>query len=410
MKHFHLIGIKGVGMTGLATLYKEWGNIVTGSDTEEEFFTDRILKDLKIPVNIFDEKNIKKGIDEVIYSTAYEKDHPERKKAKELGIVEKSYTEALAEIFNNKKGIMVTGSHGKTTSAAMLGRVLEEAGWDPTVLVGGEVLEWGRTARSGNSEWMIIEGDEYQAKILEMNPYAVLITNIEYDHPDFYKTPEDYKKVFKKLENNISSTGFVINGPFDKKDLGIVKLSVMGEHNQINAAGVFKIAQKLGINEAIIKKALEDFRGTKRRLEFYTAEEVPLVIIDDYAHHPSEIKAALKAVRARYPGRTITAVFQPHTFSRTQVFLEEFSKSFEDADNIVILEVYSSAREKKGDIGGENLTKLIQSSGKEVSFYNSIDEARQGLKEIIPRSNGVLITIGAGDVWRLARYFKEYSI
>jgi len=209
-KNIHMVGIKGVGMTGLATLLKGAGDTVQGSDTEEVFFTDRILKDLAIPVLPFSEKNIKSGIDEVIYSTAYTQKHPELKRAAVLDIPVYSYTEVLAELFNKKKGIMVTGTHGKTTTTAALGRILEQAGWDPTVLVGSEVIEWKRTARFGKSEWMLIEGDEYQAKMLLMRPYALLITNIDYDHPDFYKTPRDYNEAFKKLFGNLKEGGKVV--------------------------------------------------------------------------------------------------------------------------------------------------------------------------------------------------------
>ena len=209
MRYFFL-GIKGVGVVGLATLYREWGNDVLGSDTEEKFFTDRILADLHIPVVSFDVAHVTSDINVLIYSSAYSEPHPQVTRARELGIVCKSYAEALAEIFNAKTGILVTGTHGKTTSTAMLGRVLEDADLDPTVVCGGELIEWGYTARAGKSELVVAEGDEYQAKILALKPHFVLLTNIEYDHPDFYLDEEAYRGVFRTLLQTLSGTHILV--------------------------------------------------------------------------------------------------------------------------------------------------------------------------------------------------------
>ena len=406
-RKIHLVGIKGVGMTGLATLFKEAGDIVQGSDTAEDFFTDKILRGLGILPMLFDEKNISSDIDCVIHSTAYTSEHPEIKKAKNLGIKTQTYTEALAEMFNRKKGIMVTGSHGKTTSSAMLAMVLIEAGWDPTVLVGSEILNLGKTARRGKSDWMVIEGDEYQAKILAMHPAALLITNVDYDHPDFYKTREEYEDMFKKLSDRVRKDGIVVEGPFDPASLGEIKLRLLGEFNRVNAAGVLKIASLLGISKPVIKRALENFEGTRRRLEFYTSRDAPLVVIDDYAHHPTEVVSTLRAVREAYPERKITAVFQPHTFSRTEVFLDDFAKAFRDADSVGILEVYGSAREKKGDVGGRELATAISKHHPNVRFLGSIQDTEKIVVGLASESNAVFITMGAGDVWRIASFLSE---
>lgn len=401
-KKIHLVGIKGVGMTGLATLFLEAGNFVQGSDVAEDFFTDRILRDLGIFPTLFDEKNISRDIDCVIHSTAYTPENPEIKKAKNLGIRTRTYTEALADIFNFKKGIMVTGSHGKTTSSAMLAAVLMEAGWDPTVLVGGEILGLGRTARLGKSDWMVIEGDEYQAKILDMRPKALLITNVDYDHPDFYKTPEEYEEVFRKLADRVRKDGIVVEGPFNPALLGDIRLPLLGEFNKANAVGVVKIATLLGISEEVIKRALENFQGTRRRLEFYTSRSSPLVIIDDYAHHPTEVVSTLQAVREAYPERKIIVFFHPHTFSRTEVFLEDFAKAFGNADSVGILDVYGSMREKKGSIGGKELAEAISKYHHDVQFLGSVTEAERSVNAFAGKNNAVFITMGAGDVWRVA--------
>ncbi|MBI2052725.1 MAG: UDP-N-acetylmuramate--L-alanine ligase [Candidatus Ryanbacteria bacterium] len=430
-KKIHLVGIKGVGMTGLATLYKEWGYEVLGSDTDEEFFTDRILRELGIKVLPFDERNIGPHIDEVIYSTAYTQDHPELKKARDLGLTTKTYTAALAEIFNSKRGIIVTGSHGKTTSAAMLGRVLEEAGWDPTVLVGGEVLEWGRTARAGKSEWMVAEGDEYQAKILILRPQILLLTNIEYDHPDFYPTHEAYENVFRKLVASMPADGILVAHESLREFISTIyrtnstitrveyfsmnleaklpSLMVWGEHNRTNAAGVLTVARTLGIADNISFKTLSGFRGTRRRMELYTPEDDSIVVMDDYAHHPTEIRATLEALRVRYPKRKIVAIFQPHTFSRTKAMLEDFAKAFRDADYVIFLEIYGSARETEKTIRGEDLFLETKKNHTNVFFAKTIEEAIEVAQKIKAKES-VFTTLGAGDVWRVAHELAKQAL
>lgn len=418
MKIF-FIGIKGVGMASLATLYKEWGHEVIGSDTDEEFFTDAILKDLSIPIVSFDAAHITSGLDKVIYSTAYQNTHPQIEEAKKVGVSLLSYGEALAEVFNTRKGIVVTGTHGKTTSTAMLGRVLEGAGFDPTVVCGGELLEWRRTARAGKSQWMVAEGDEYQAKFLMLKPYAVLLTNIEYDHPDFYPDEKSYREVFLKLLASIPNDGFVVAHEslrefveaatkakkiFFSVDESLPALQALGEHNRANASGVLALACELGADKQVATQTLTQFRGTRRRMELYTPSDAEVVIMDDYAHHPTEIRATLAALRKEYPHRNITALFQPHTYSRTKVFLEEFANAFEDADRVIILDVYASAREREKSISGEDFFGAVKMHHADAVFARSVEEAYDlAKKTVIPES--VYVTLGAGDVWRVARMF-----
>src|SRR3989338_8431741 len=391
MKYF-LVGIKGVGMTSLATIYKKWGYKISGSDTNEQFFTDDILKKLGIPIVGFEESAMPDDIERVIYSSAYQKEHPQIAKAMGLGKPVISYAEALAELFNNRRGVLVTGTHGKTTSTAMLGRVLEDAGFDPTVVVGGALIEWQSTARagkgssvdtSGGVQWIVAEGDEYQAKILMLKPYLLLLTNIEYDHPDFYKTEADYKNVFLAL-------------------LESLKLRVWGEHNKINAIGVLRAAEALGVERIDVLKTLSEFRGTKRRMELFTREDADIVILDDYAHHPTEIRATLRALRERYPDRSIVAIFQPHTYSRTKALLDDFASSFSDATHVVLLDIYSSAREKERSVRGEDLYEKTKINHPSVSYAPTLADAYTAASTFAtPQS--VFVTLGAGDVWHVAR-------
>ncbi len=437
MKIF-FVGIKGVGVCGLATLYKGWGYDVVGSDTTEEFFTDHILRELGILLVDFGIEHITKDIDTVVHSSAYGADHPQIARARELGIKTQTYSESLAEVFNARRGIVVTGTHGKTTSAAMLGRVLEDAGLDPTVVVGGELIEWGRTARAqlGNqvaqrnqvasSRWMVAEGDEYQAKFLDLKPYAVLLTNMEYDHPDFFKDEEAYRDAFRKLLKNVPTEGIVVAHE-NLRDFiatiysrshttsprihlatrlpsltGLPSLKVWGEHNRANAAGVLAMARALGVADDISLKALANFRGTKRRMELYTDENADIVVMDDYAHHPTEIRATLSALREHYPGRTIIAIFQPHTYSRTRALFNDFASAFYDADYVILVEIYASAREKEKSTSTKELFEMAVKNHPHMEYARDLNEAYDKA-QAAQKSNSIVVTLGAGDVWHVAR-------
>ena len=405
-------------MCGLATLYKEWGHEVSGSDTEEEFFTDRILKELNIPIVSLDPSEICSGIDEVIFSTAYT-EHSQVARARELGIHVLSYTEALARLSKAKKTIVVTGSHGKTTATAMLGRVLEEAGLDPTVIVGGELIEWGKTARAGKSDLLVAEGDEYQAKMLEFGASAAIITNIDYDHPDFYKTPEDYESAFKQFVTEIPDSGIIVAHESTRMILESTKktityydevrglrLEVWGKHNLKNASGVLALAKILGVAEGSALKTLSQFRGTKRRTELYTKEDAEIVVIDDYAHHPTEIRATLATLREQYPERKIIAVFQPHTYSRTKALVADFAQCFGDATSVVLVEIYSSAREHDRSITIDELAGAVRKHHSNVQVAHSLGEAVD-LAHLLVIPESVVVTLGAGDVWQVARELQK---
>jgi UDP-N-acetylmuramate--alanine ligase len=414
------IGIKGVGMTSIATLYKEWGHDVSGSDTDERFFTDEILKNLGITVVSFADSHVTADIDRVIYSSAYSKDHPQIVRAGELGIPVVNYGESLAEVFNARKGILVTGTHGKTTTTAMIARVLEDAGFDPTVVCGGEILEWSRTARAGKAlttgGWMVSEGDEYQAKMLLLKPHILFLTNIEFDHPDYYPDEAAYIETFQKLISTIPPDGFIVAHEsvrslvekyshtkifFYKEDPHLT-LQAWGAHNRTNASGVLVLAGELGIERELPRKTLANFRGTRRRMELYSGEEDSCVVMDDYAHHPTEIRATLSALREHYPTRHIIAVFQPHTYSRTKAFLNEFADAFTDADDVVLLDIYGSAREQSSLTGGHDLYQKLKEIKPQALFAENIEEGVRRLAGLM-NENAVVVTMGAGDVWQIAR-------
>jgi len=458
-KRAYLIGIKGVGMTALAQILKANGYVVSGSDTHEKFFTDAVLKRHHIPfVEGFSARHVPKHADLVVASSAYDKKNPEVHQAHRLGHKVYSYAETLSKFFNEKEGIAVCGSHGKTTTSALLGYVFEKAGLKPSVMVGSEVSQFRGNALVGKGVHFIVEADEYQNKMQHLRPKTILLTNIDYDHPDFFKTPKLYREAFRKFIRRLPENGLLVachDDPevrkilsstpacivtyglhaavkiqklknkwevrntrvqhgrwhFDVfrngKKFGKFLLCLVGEHNVLNALGVIALASTYGISKHSIQRALASFRGTRRRFEYVGAYKGAL-LIDDYAHHPTEIRATLKTARALYPKKRIIAVFHPHTYSRTRALLDDFSQSFGDADKVIVLDVYGSAREKplgdtrdrRGRIGSREMVRRAKKFHKDVCHIPTIHEAASFLQSILKKDD-VLLMLGAGDVWKL---------
>lgn len=404
-KKIHLVGIKGVGMTALAELLLHYGAQITGSDIAEEFHTDHVLKRLAIKPSNFVANNITHSLDLVIYSSAYSESHPERARAAKLNIPQLSYGETLAEIFNQKRGIMVTGTHGKTTTTALLGHCLSVLGFDPTVVVGGTVINWNSNIRIGNSDWMIVEGDEYQKKFLLFRPDYLLITNIDYDHPDTFPTRELYREAFDELIQKTKQKYFMESKILPNISMG----NLIGGHNQKNISLIMKLTRELGIPDYKVSNAIQTFRGVKRRCEvYYTSEN--LVIIDDYAHHPTEIKTTLEAIKNRYPEYSVKVIFQPHTYSRTEILLQEFATAFKNIDEIILLPTYSSAREMK-NINKDVDNLLYQELKKHHSHCVFKSLNIENIEKIAKNQRRtVIITMGAGDVWKLTKRLSNSII
>ena len=416
-----MVGIKGQGMAALCEFFVAQGKRVTGSDTEEQFSTDVVLQKLGIHARRFQKKNITKSIDVVVRSSAYGDYHEEIKAARHLGIPVIDYIDGVAEVFNAKRGILVAGTHGKTTTTALIGLMLEDAGLDPTVLVGATVRRWERNARVGRGAWMVAEGDEYQNKFLKLQPEVLVLTSIEHDHPDFFKTKKQYEKAFRALVSRMPNDGLLIaekhlKGIIKKAPCKIVWYGVVGtgegRHMELNRAAALCVARHLGIPAQKAKRSLVAYEGTSRRMEFYTFPTSPVVVIDDYAHHPTEIKTTLAAVRRQYPKRVITALFQPHTYSRTYALLRDFARAFKNADEVVLLPIYSSARERRKDFPADLLGRLqsgIARSQKKipvraVSFSEAIAYGKSLFSS--PKQR-VIITLGAGDGWKIAKGLTE---
>lgn len=434
MRKIHIIGVKGAATSALAELFAKRKFKISGSDVKDAFPTDKVLKRLKVKVKPFSAKNISAELDFVVYSGAYLENHPERKKAAELKIPQLSYGETLALFFNQKQGIAVSGCHGKTTTSALLAHLLEKAGLKPSAVVGGMVKNWKSNSLAGDSEFFIAEADEYQKKFLLLKPRYIIITNIDYDHPDTFSDKNDYIKGFREFAKNLKKGGKIIIHKSEirklrgipknsilypeKKDEKILKgnkFSLLGEHNRQNALLAIRLARFLGIKPPAIKAGLADFKGVKRRLDFFTKPSGNFIVIDDYAHHPKEIKATLKTLRENFKNHHIVAVFQSHTYSRTALFFKEFAKSFGKADEIVLLPIYSSAREtarrKKDQSLNLKFFKEFKKYNRKVVFSANYKKAEEEVLRIKKSKSLVLAaTIGASQVWQIAERLVRIGI
>ncbi|OHA55249.1 MAG: UDP-N-acetylmuramate--L-alanine ligase [Candidatus Veblenbacteria bacterium RIFOXYB1_FULL_43_13] len=446
-KRIYFIGLKGVGMTALAQLLKSRGVQVWGSDTEEQFFTDKVLAAAGIECEIgFSAKHLDRPIDLVIRSSAYGDNQVEVKAAKEKKIGLLSYAEALGELTAEYQSVAVCGSHGKTTISAMLAHVLKQANLSPSAIVGSAVPQFGGNALVGSGELLVFEADEYQNKLQYFSPQSVILTSIDWDHPDFFPSADDYFATFVTFLKKIPTDGFVVacydsdnvkeavdkaglspeqiltygltdgrlqmvrmwldegRWHFSATDgeeyLGEFWLKLVGSHNVANALAVIACARRLGVDLEAIRTGLASFEGTARRFENKGKLTNGITVVDDYAHHPGEIKATLKAARAFYPYKNIRCVFQPHTFSRTQALLADFGKSFAETDEVIVLDTYTSAREKTGEVTSAQLVEEIKKNHTNVIYKPTISEAVNYLMETTNRNNLVL-TMGAGDVWQV---------
>ena len=394
IKTAYFIGIKGVGMTALAQILQSRGVRVEGSDTQEKFFTDEVLKKLQIKfIEKFSVDNIPSAVDLFITSVAYlNKENIELEYVKKLGLPLITYPQALAELFNSSYGIAVAGSHGKSTTTAMLGVLLEQAGYDPTVIVGTRVNQWGSNARAGHSNFFVIEADEYRDAFLQYEPKIAVVTNIDYDHPDYFKTEGQYQQSFEKFISQ-SSVQTVIAGLDDSIDVNF-KLKVSGEYNQKNAYLAYKVALQLGISPEIAKKALENFEGTARRLEYH-GKYKGVELYDDYAHHPTEIEAVIRNVKQKFLDKNIVVLFQPHTYSRTESLFGNFVSALSNVQEVYILKSYASVRESGEDVSGKRLAQALN-----AMYFDSFNDATNFLKNKLG-SNNIFLALGAGSQWRV---------
>ena len=464
-KKIYMIGVKGVGMTMLAQFFAGNGIEVIGSDIADKFMTDESLirAGIKI-IERFDAGNISKDADLIIYSTAYNTERNVEVAAALDGKTRTlTYAQAMGEVFNQKYGIAVVGSHGKTTTSAWLGFVLDRAGIKPNVMVGSIVPQFDGPSLVSKSDILIIEADEYQNKLQYYNPRAILLNNIDYDHPDFFPTPTEYENVFIEFIKKLPAKGFLVtnfddpiirkvakvncrgrvvsyaineqssfaeasqdkadyvaydlksfNGEqyfkvkyienadeqFASSELGDFKIKLSGKHNVANALAVIAAAIELETPLSAIREQLGEFTGTVRRMQ-KLGEFKGALIYDDYAHHPTEIQATLSGFRQLFPKNKLTVVFHPHTYTRTKALLSDFAKSFSDADQVIVLDIYGSARETQGGVHAKDLVEKIIANGHDnIKYLPSLKEAEDYLRTNVERGE-IVVLMGAGDVFRV---------
>lgn len=433
MKRIHFVGIKGVAMTSLAVWYKESGATVTGSDVADVFPTDEILARAKISVLDFSSKNITNiRPDLVIYTGAHGgRENDEVVEAEAQGIPALPHGKALGMVMQGKKQISVAGSHGKTTTTAMIATILFHAGVDPSWAVGcGLVRGLGLPGHFGRGTMFVAEADEYVTdpghdatpRFLWQHPDILVVTNIDWDHPDVYASPSDVEAAFAKLEKQsktvITSRDFqVTHVSFGDErtfftlskngmTVGDFTLKVPGRHNAANAGAAILACMELGISLDTIAEGLLAFGGTKRRFEL-VGNIGGIRVIDDYAHHPKEIMATIGAAREWYPNRRIVVVFQPHTYSRTKALLPLFAKAFGEAHEVLLTDVYASAREQDTlGISGKTLAEAVSSHHPHVFYAPGFD----GVKKLLTthmQPQDVIIFMGAGDIYGWSKRFIE---
>ena len=420
IKHIHFIGIGGIGASSLAQIFYEKKKKISGSDKFRSSITDKLKKsgiNVKIGHNA---KNINKKHELVVFSPAIPSNNEELKEAKRLGIKAISYPEALGELTKNYFTIAIAGTHGKSTTTAMTALILEKNGLDPTVIVGTKVKQFkNRNYRVGKSKYIVIEACEYKRSFLNVHPDILIITNLEADHLDYYKNFSDYESAFIELIGKISKTGYLVINRENKalqnlkKDTKIeivewshddenkinLKLKQPGKFNQENAQNAATAAQILNIPDSGIKKSLETFTGTWRRMEEKKKKGYSCLFIDDYAHHPTEIDLTLNALREKYSNKKILAIFQPHQHSRTKLLLKEFGSSFIQADKVIIPNIYE-VRDTEEDIKSVNINDVVN----EIKKHKIKAENGKGLEktaEYIKENHkkwDVIVTMGAGDI------------
>ena|SRR3989344_3392852 len=400
----HLVGIKGTGMSALALALRALGVEVSGSDAKDSFLLlpQKYFTKIAIATD-FSEKNITSDLDAVIASTSHTSKNPEISEAKRRKIPVLTYPEMIGLLTKNFKTIAICGSHGKTTTTNMLAHVLQQAGMSILAIAGPtseQVLDavspptppYSKGGSQGG--YFVLEADEYENKLKYYSPFGVILTNVELDHPDFFKSEAEYTKVFEDFIKKIPWEGFLVDGrkiPY-----------ALGEHNKFNAQLVRLAAQKLGLTDKQISEGIASFRGSPRRME--KVSDRPL-IFDDYGHHPTEIRMTLHALRNTNTEKRIWAVFHPHTYTRTKKFLKEFGASFADADHVIVLDIFESREMGKQTITSKDVVDEIIKNGKDAHYCPAFSDAAALLKGKL-NDGTVLLTIGAGDVWKLHALLK----
>ncbi|MBC7463292.1 MAG: UDP-N-acetylmuramate--L-alanine ligase [Actinobacteria bacterium] len=439
-KHVHLVGIGGSGMSGIARIMASEGVNVSGSDSKDSSVLSG-LRALGVKTIVGHSSENILGADFLVYSTAISRSNPEIIEAERLAIPRLSRAQALAILMSESTSVAVAGTHGKTTTTSMLTVALQSAGEDPSFAIGGVLKASGSNAHKGSGSIFIAEADESDGSFIEYHPYGAIITNIEHDHVDFFETPTEVAQAFAEFASTISSDGFLVycrddtgattlaaEVPLSRKlsygtdsqaDLridqvellpsgsqsrvlwqglsaGKLNLQVPGFHNVLNAAGALTAGLALGVDTSELLAGLSTFRGTSRRFEFKGQVE-GIRVIDDYGHHPTEIRVTLDTAKRYATDGRVLVVFQPHRYSRTRAFTSAFATALDKADQSWVLEIYGAGEATIPGVSGSSITKFMTHGKFEPNFLSVVTEVAE-----TAQPGDVILTLGAGDVSSLA--------
>ncbi|MEW6730664.1 MAG: UDP-N-acetylmuramate--L-alanine ligase [Acidobacteriota bacterium] len=442
IRHIHFVGIGGIGMSGIAEVLLNLGYRVSGSDQKLSSVTER-LASLGGQIYEGHSPGNSENADVVVVSSAVRPDNPEVVAASSRQVPVIPRAEMLAELMRLKYGIAVAGAHGKTSTTSMIGLMLNVAGLDPTIVVGGRVGALGSNAKLGRGEFMVVEADESDGSFLKISPTIAVVTNIDREHLDFYKDLNEICHHFVNFVNKVPFYGSIVLCLDDPnlqliiplvkrrlityglstqadiysskvrltdrfgseftirargKEVGRVALQVPGLHNIYNALAAVAVGLDLEIDFEKIALALTEYRGVDRRFQI-KGEKNEITVIDDYGHHPSEIKATLSA--AKVSGRRLVVVFQPHRYTRTKLLFDEFARAFYEADMLRLVDIYAASEDPIEGINSQSLANEIERFGhKDVRYLGPVSEAAATLKEIV-QPEDIVITLGAGNVWQV---------
>lgn len=399
IKKIFFVGIGGIGISAIARMMYWERKDVFGSDMTDGELT-RELRELGIKIVIGQGfELIPTDTDLIVYTIAIPHYDPKLfEQIKNSNILYKSYPEMLGIVTNNKYTIAVAGTHGKTTTTAMIAKILIDAEMDPTVVVGSLLKEYKSNLIVGKSKYFVVEACEYERSFLNIRPKLLVILNIEEDHLDYYKDIDDIKNAFTELSNQSENVIKDYKKYLDK----VPKLSVPGKHNRMNAAAALAVADFLQVNENIAEKSLSEFRGTWRRLEKKGETKNGTIIYDDYAHHPTEIKASIEGLRELYPNKKLTVIFQPHLYSRTKALFNDFAKAFKGADNIFLLPIFFARESKDESVSSEKLASAISLAGDKAKAFSDFESTENFIKSLNWGQNDVFVTMGAGEAYKIA--------
>ena len=450
--HIHFVGIGGIGMSGIAELLLNLGYRVSGSDIQPSDIT-RQLEKLGGTIYSGHEAGNLKDVDVVVTSSAIDPDNPEVALAIENSIPVIPRAEMLAELMRLKYSIAVAGAHGKTSTTSLVAAVLDKGKLDPTVVIGGKLKSIGANAVLGKGDFIVAEADESDGSFLKFSPTIAVVTNIDKEHLDFYKDLEHIKSVFLDFIHRIPFYGLAVlcldneavqdiipgiknrfttyglssqadlqakNVRFDGltscfvlyhhgKELGEICLNMPGIHNIYNSMASIAVGLELDIKFTAIKSALETVQGVQRRLEI-KGEAGDVTIIDDYGHHPTEVKTTLQALKECWPDRRKVVVFQPHRFTRTQALFDEFTRAFYQSDVLLVMPIYAASEKPIAGVNSASLCKGIKAHGhKDVHCVGEPAEAVKLLEDILEPED-ILLTLGAGDVWKIGEMVLDKQL